>query len=145
MNIITHDMAYSLYPFATFELRDALVVNRPVRADEALAKYAARGWRVLKNACPHLVRPSPGSPLILPGFFIHACRHSCDSMSWNIPLDSAGVTSMAPVPRSLSRPLERLQGNFNPGYGWSLFLFGHAYITPEKYSLEPRKHPKSHF
>jgi hypothetical protein len=48
MNIITHDKAYSLYPRATFEdYRSLMFSNSNDREENALKKYASRGWTTI--------------------------------------------------------------------------------------------------
>lgn len=55
MNIITYNAAYSLYPYATFVLRQGLVINeKNSRAQDALMKYGKRRWRIMKNNSPLL-------------------------------------------------------------------------------------------
>ena len=56
MNVITHNAAYSLYPYATFELKSALVLTRDesARTKAAIEKYASRGLRMLDPRSPSL-------------------------------------------------------------------------------------------
>lgn len=47
MNVITHSMAYSLYPYATFQQRRSLVCGSGgIKREEARDKYQERGWRM---------------------------------------------------------------------------------------------------
>ncbi len=121
MNIITYNAAYSLYPYATFERRDALVVNLESQTQDALAKYSARGWRVLANPSPlneWLIRSEPHNPLYSPWFFINTARWVCDNRSWVIQLDVDGVVP-PPLPSASSQ---------DPGWdpvaecGWQLYM-----------------------
>ncbi|KAI0681753.1 hypothetical protein C8T65DRAFT_714348 [Cerioporus squamosus] len=121
MNIITYNAAYSLYPYATFERRDTLLVNLESQTQDALAKYSARGWRVLANPSPlneWLIRPEPHNPLYSPWFFINTACWVCDNKSWVIQLDMDGVMPL-PLPSASSQ---------DPGWdpvaecGWQLYL-----------------------
>ena len=98
MNVITHDTACSLYPDATFERREMLVVNNPRNAEDALAKYVARGWQRLTHNHPSL-RRSRAEPPEPTSFFARTERKLSDSMAWTIPLDADGVSlSFSPTP-----------------------------------------------
>lgn len=45
MNVITHNAAYSLYPYATFHERRSLVCGTPgTTREQARDKYRDRGW-----------------------------------------------------------------------------------------------------
>lgn len=121
MNIIAYNAAYSLYPYATFERRDALVVNLESQTQDALAKYSARGWRVLANPSPlnqYLIRSDPKNPLYSPWFFINIPRWVCDNKSWIIQLGMEGVVP-PPLPSASSQ---------DPGWdpvaecGWQLYM-----------------------
>ena len=95
MNIITHDTACSLYPYATFECRETLVVNKPRKAEDALAKYAARGWKLCTFNHPWWARPGPE----FDSFFEGIMRGPSDEMAWTVSLDADGVawpTSLDP-------------------------------------------------
>ena len=47
MNVITHNMAYSLYPYATFQQRRSLLCGSGgSKHEEARVKYQDRGWRM---------------------------------------------------------------------------------------------------
>ena len=47
MNVITHDAAYSLYPYATFQQRRSLICGGNGRKqDKARNKYRQRGWKL---------------------------------------------------------------------------------------------------
>ncbi|KAJ7311551.1 hypothetical protein DFH08DRAFT_718193, partial [Mycena albidolilacea] len=53
MNIITHDTAYSLYPWSTFVTKQALVVETVGAGQEAGGrKYAGRGWKMIRSPFP---------------------------------------------------------------------------------------------
>ncbi|KAI0029336.1 hypothetical protein K488DRAFT_15199, partial [Vararia minispora EC-137] len=50
MNIITHEKAYSLFPLATFEKREALIIkcqHERERDQIARQKYLSRGWTMV--------------------------------------------------------------------------------------------------
>ncbi|KAI4517277.1 hypothetical protein K525DRAFT_251626, partial [Schizophyllum commune Loenen D] len=56
MNAITHDAAISLYPYETFIRKRNLVIDpweygddHTSRQEAAVMKYAARGWRMIKD------------------------------------------------------------------------------------------------
>ena len=121
MNVITYNTAYSLYPYATFARRDSLVLSNHSRAQEALMKYATRGWRILANPSPlnaRLVRSKTGNGLYSLWFHIDTPRWVCDDMSWTIHLDTAGVT----FPPLLSPSSEALHWDPVAECGWKLSL-----------------------
>ena len=123
MNIITYNAAYALFPRATFEERESLIVNRTPRSEPALTKYASRGFRLLE-APP---RPSDGQsaqthragPPYPPWFFVDEPRWVCDKRSWVITLDTEGVVAPPPATPS-SAPL-----SWDPAAecGWTLRRF----------------------
>ena len=105
MNIITYNAAYSLYPYATFPRREALVVNEESQSEEALAKYSARGWRILANPSPLIPFLSmPDNPMYAPWWAINGRRWVRDHHSWVIQLDTAGVTPPPPLSSSSPHP-----------------------------------------
>ncbi|KAF9034346.1 hypothetical protein BJ165DRAFT_676617 [Panaeolus papilionaceus] len=56
MNFITHEKAYSLYPWGTFEERWSLIHRRDNYhhpTPDVIAKYARRGWAMLSRVPPH--------------------------------------------------------------------------------------------
>lgn len=83
MNIITYNAAYSLYPYATFVLRQGLVINeKNSRAQDALMKslmkYGKRRWRIMKNNSPLLSCLPPQ----MHGLHFDSERWVCDQKSW---------------------------------------------------------------
>lgn len=86
MNFITWNAVFSLYPYATFEQRHSL--RTKAKDDEriagALAKYAARGYRIVPTVYPHEERSS--------AFFVGDTRWPGDAHCWTIRLNTAGVT-----------------------------------------------------
>lgn len=78
MNVITHSAAISLYPKATFEDRVSLICAvRDIPFDEAVAKYARRGWTNLED----INKDTPRS-------LRYGGRWVGDRTSWIIPLAS---------------------------------------------------------
>ena len=81
MNIITHNNAYSLYPKATLEDRQSLMISTEgSNQDAARDKYIARGWSMIENPLPEELarRKSPFRP---------AKRYIGDSRCWTIPIE----------------------------------------------------------
>jgi len=81
VNFITHEKAYSLYPWhATFEKRCSLAFRfKRTARTEAYRKYAKRGWKILDgitgNEFHDLNSSVPCGP-----------RHVGDSKTWTIPI-----------------------------------------------------------
>ncbi|KAI0646149.1 hypothetical protein C8Q79DRAFT_909306 [Trametes meyenii] len=87
MNVITYNAAYSLYPFATFELNISLVLNdREPNAPAALRKYSRRGWKSIASdsSLVHYLEPR--------AFSLDTLRWVCDGRSWTIPLPTDGFS-----------------------------------------------------
>ncbi|KAI0046322.1 hypothetical protein FA95DRAFT_1494222 [Auriscalpium vulgare] len=85
MNVISYSTAYSLYPRATFEAREALIC-RP-HQDAPIEKYARRGWTM------HPARPDERTdPAFKPG-----SRWIDDACSWVLPLAPALDAAPDPV------------------------------------------------
>lgn len=100
MNIVTFDKAYSLFPRATFEERVSLVLLDVLRVEgKAFEKYSRRGWAMIP-------RIWPGYPELDRCFALGRSRSVGDSLSWVVPLDTAGV-----VPRPRLSPS-------SPEFGW---------------------------
>lgn len=91
MNVITHDAAYSLYPYATFELNSALVLTRDgsARTKAALEKYASRGFRMLDPRSPS----STYNAQEVARFFVGGRRQVDDCHSWIVPFKNASNKS----------------------------------------------------
>ncbi|KAI0339888.1 hypothetical protein BDW22DRAFT_1335607 [Trametopsis cervina] len=84
MNVITYDTAYSLYPRATFEDMTSLVVLDNASQKAPLAKYARRGWSLVR-------KPS------VPDFNLDlSVRSMQDRRTWRLCL--RGLTGEAPAP-----------------------------------------------
>ncbi|KAH9918734.1 uncharacterized protein BXZ73DRAFT_92162 [Epithele typhae] len=111
MNIITYNAAYSLYPYATFEQHEAVVINNgSLQAKAALVKYSARGWRIIAN-------PSPLIPLLdRRAFHPNVPRWVCDGKTWMIPLDLDDIA----LPEAPSASSARLTGDPVAECGWML-------------------------
>ena len=98
MNFITHEAAYSLYPLATFEKRCALVFIDDRGSERALAKYAARGFKMLKaNVDFRKCRQGPyKDPLCSPGLMIDCRRGVGDRFTWVLPFSNKdGITVLS--------------------------------------------------
>ena len=107
MNVIAYNAAYSLYPYATFERRDSLILNNLVRTRNALTKYATRGWRMIGNPSQlvkNIMASTHKNALYSPGFYVATPRWVCDSMSWTLPLDMVGVVLPPPLTPSTQDP-----------------------------------------
>ncbi len=144
MNVITHDAAYSLYPYATFELNTSLVLTRDLeeRTQRALHKYEDRGFR--------LVDPSPtddeddededdeddeddeteaasSSDPDLAGFFVDGTwQRVADRHSWRLPLNVDGLppaTQWGSVEDEKKRLL-RIRWWILPDYGTYRVAYG---------------------
>ncbi|KAF8176015.1 hypothetical protein BJ912DRAFT_987673 [Pholiota molesta] len=84
MNIITHDKAYSLYPRATFEdYRSLMFSNSNDREENALKKYASRGWTtIMLSSARYLGDRGCWTLPILPALACPPGRG--ESNSWNV-------------------------------------------------------------
>ena len=87
MNLITHNTAYALYPYATFEKHQAALTNSgrqlPYGAEEFIAKYRRRGWEIV-NVEDGVEVDDPKSELFWePMAVTH--RSVGDSMCWSMP------------------------------------------------------------
>ncbi|TCD68624.1 hypothetical protein EIP91_010279 [Steccherinum ochraceum] len=86
MNVISHNMAYCLYPRATLHDNRTLVCGSELSPGrpEALKKYEGRGYEVvrIKN---HTI------PSSLASFPHSGSRYMGDSMCWTVPLDTSGI------------------------------------------------------
>ena len=67
MNVISYEKAYCLFPQATLEERRTLLSSSCRRKGKhrlaGLAKYAARGFKILYDLPRHEVQPDPATPL----------------------------------------------------------------------------------
>ena len=81
MNIITHDKAYSLYPWATFDEHRSLVCRPDVEV-ETLKKYKDRGWVMSDLSDMPVLNSSIYS------IFSLGRRYMGDSCCWKIPVTS---------------------------------------------------------
>lgn len=113
MNMITHDKAYSIFPWATFEERRSLIlVKDPEAARMARLKYEGRGWRFINGTDVNESRDCLSS-------FIRGPRHLGDTRCWTIQLHPA----QNPIPNmwesnSWSLNYDAYQ---NPAHVWMLF------------------------
>ncbi|KLO11401.1 hypothetical protein SCHPADRAFT_831197, partial [Schizopora paradoxa] len=81
MNFITHKAAYSLFPNTTFEERLTLFTsNRTIQREQAIHKYAERGWTVVRTLSGFEQENEPTS-------FRYGKRWVTDNQSWVIPFD----------------------------------------------------------
>ena len=95
MNFITHEAAYSLYPLATFEKRCALVFIDDLGSERALAKYAARGFKMLKTHVDFHRGPYT-DPSCSPGLMIDCRREVGDRFTWVHPFSNKdGITVLS--------------------------------------------------
>ncbi|KAF8662093.1 hypothetical protein AX16_001203 [Volvariella volvacea WC 439] len=109
MNVIGHQTAYALYPYATFIQRRSLICSTSgSKQDQAREKYAARGWTLEKAISPSK-QLDASSDFRLDG--AHSCRHIGDGQCWTIPLSF----SSRPLPFSPALRPERLSS-----HSWSL-------------------------
>ncbi|RPD65283.1 hypothetical protein L226DRAFT_456156 [Lentinus tigrinus ALCF2SS1-7] len=88
MNVITHDAAYSLYPYATFELNSSAVLTKDTspRTTNALEKYVGRGFRMLDAK---ILSTNPKGDQTT--FVVDLQRQVADEHSWIIPLSTNGL------------------------------------------------------
>ena len=67
MNVISYEKAYCLFPQATLEERRTLLSSscrgKGKHRLAGLAKYAARGFKILYDLPRHEVQPDPATPL----------------------------------------------------------------------------------
>lgn len=88
MNIITHDTAYSFFPWATFEERRALMCReRTVKRNNACIKYADRGWSFVTLDDLRLQKKhAPYSSFAVGTESARASRYVGDRWCWRVPL-----------------------------------------------------------
>ena len=79
MNVITHDMAYSIYAQATFIERCSLAYNRKQCLPDTLAKYEQHGWFQV----PYLAATDCDNPS---SSFARGPRRLGDCKCWTIQL-----------------------------------------------------------
>jgi len=83
MNMITHDKAYSIFPWATFEERRSLIHVKDLEVEMmARLKYEGRGWQFINGTDVNESRDRPAS-------FIRGPRQLGDSRCWMIQLHPA--------------------------------------------------------
>ena len=87
VNFITADMAYSLYPKATFDKRIALQFGYEWHeaTEKAYKKYAERGWEFFSKLTWDKAKEI--QPCIVPD----TIRYLDDEHTWRVPLDTAGL------------------------------------------------------
>jgi len=87
MNAITHEAAYALFPNATFEENITLLTTKEsIKRDQAIQKYAARGWKAVSTISSE-DQENKNAPLR------SGKRWISDNQTWIIPLDASGVGS----------------------------------------------------
>jgi hypothetical protein len=92
MNFLTSDTAYSLYPHATFNLRVALSFAGLSQSDQdALGKYAERGWSFVSHRFPLNMRDSHQ------WWYLGRRRRPTDRYAWRIPLVEQSKEGMPPM------------------------------------------------
>ena len=79
MNVITHEAAYSLFPYATFEEKRSLIIRDGFKQNSAHAKYAGRGWEMVRRLSRAEVNDTVSA-------FAPGPRHLGDSKCWKIPI-----------------------------------------------------------
>lgn len=93
MQIITYDMAYSLYPDATFEDKTSLwLAGTPtpdltMRHSECIGKYTLRGFRFIAETLPANQEQ----------YVIDTQRRLTDRHTWRIELDTTGIALRQPI------------------------------------------------
>ncbi|OBZ78027.1 NADPH-dependent methylglyoxal reductase GRE2 [Grifola frondosa] len=133
MNLITYNTAFSLYPYETFERREAMAIAADEHQADALRKYARRGWRIIANETSliqmSLSAHAPRTALFADHFAFDTTRWLDDSISWVIPLDTTGVTLPPPLSPS-SAPL-----SWDPvaQNSWTFRRSGNEYIMRFRY------------
>ncbi|RPD65299.1 hypothetical protein L226DRAFT_246104 [Lentinus tigrinus ALCF2SS1-7] len=142
MNFITHDTAYSLYPYATFEKRCALVFIDDDRSKCALAKYAARGFKML-NYDVNFWRKCPcgayKDSFCSPGFLIGCSSKVGDRFTWTMPLDrvggSPGNAARSPPQSDLSSAVRwtRSSGLYRC---WKVFEYGSSLTSTTRFRVK---------
>src|SRR5271154_1238948 len=91
MNLITSDMACSLYPRATFQEWCTLSFPRDDGTHIiGVAKYVCHGWRAISEVCP------PDCNM-MEQFRPGTLRTMADSHCWRIPLNMEGVYRQSPL------------------------------------------------
>ncbi|KAK7682829.1 hypothetical protein QCA50_014213 [Cerrena zonata] len=97
MNVISCDMAYSLYPNATFEERTSLICGSGYEESKEVAydKYRSRGWDV--DDCFDYT-------YLDTAYHTTAFRWIGDTHCWSIPLDTSFITARIPL-LSGSKPI----------------------------------------
>ncbi|KAI0061176.1 hypothetical protein BV25DRAFT_1805904 [Artomyces pyxidatus] len=104
MNVISYSHAYSLFPHATFESREALLC----REDEAippevLVKYTTRGWKLFPTRPERTMDPS----------FVPGSRWIDDRLSWVLPLPTVGVVPADFPPDPIAQTNWQLEYRFD--------------------------------
>ncbi|KAK7696086.1 hypothetical protein QCA50_000729 [Cerrena zonata] len=98
MNVISCDMAYSLYPKATFGKRSSLICIPATNSQTATAhaKYRKRGWSVRHTFTEFEFKND---------YHLDVFRSMGDKHCWSIPLDPIPITERIPLSQG-SKPLE---------------------------------------
>lgn len=99
MNVISYEMAYSLYPKATFEERTSLISGHSFQDSkkDAHEKYRVRGWDVEQEFSESDLETV---------YHTQAFRWIGDKHCWSIPLDTSFITNRIPLAKG-SNPMIR--------------------------------------
>jgi hypothetical protein len=127
MNFITSDMAYSLYPYATFVLKHALSFASPSLQDQAaIRKYACRGWTFTSNRLPM------DTDQAYQWFKLSRRRRLTDRYVWRVPLSSTETETLpllqlTPTTQTLqwdpTLPCSWFIGRSKDQHGWKMTPF----------------------
>lgn len=98
MNFITYNTAVSLYPVATFERRESLVIEP--RSIPAFNKYISRGWTLVDSPLSLSVPLHEGGAGESDPFLFNKSRWVTGRNSWVMHLDTEGVQSAGPLSAS---------------------------------------------
>ncbi|TEB35065.1 hypothetical protein FA13DRAFT_1728861 [Coprinellus micaceus] len=130
VNFITADMAYSLYPKATFDKRIALQFGYEWHeaTGKAYKKYAERGWEFFSKLTWDKAKEI--QPCTIPD----TIRYLDDEHTWRVPLDTAGLDLYPSAKKSDSKGKSYSFSYFN-GYS-STMTVGIGYEVYHSKSME---------
>lgn len=137
MNIITHDTAYSFFPWTTFEERRALMCKtRNTKRDNACLKYAKRGWSFVTlkdlflqkkedpfSSFAFAAQSSASSIFRKPCIKYSSMRYVGDRWCWRIPIS----------------PILRLRKGYIESNSWTMDFGNNPYPTLHCKLLVSRK------
>ncbi|EED84037.1 predicted protein, partial [Postia placenta Mad-698-R] len=98
LQLVLGSHSISLYPVATFERRESLVVEP--RSIPAFNKYTSRGWRLVDSPLPVSVPLHEGGVGESDPFLFNKSRWVTGRNSWVMHLDTEGVQSAGPLSAS---------------------------------------------